>query len=492
MAIFDGDLDHVENEVRLFPSLRISSDREAEQRATAALLAMIKGVAEFGRAVVKLAGGPGGKISCYTEVCFPPFEPDGPQPRPDGIIRAVWGKQSWKALVEVKVGDTPLEQVQFDVYQRLAREHGFDALITVSCQAAQADGLPPLNVDGRRLRSMPVVHLSWDQLLTEAQVLTQRHGIADTDQEWMLSEWIRYVLDENSRIIQPPQLGQHWPEILKAAREASLPSVAKYLGELVESWEGFLKKEAFRLRAKLGVDVHVHIPLRERKEPEARFKRLYGDVLERSHLDGTIRIPDAASDVMLDVNLQARVVRFSVELESPAEGRQQTRVNWLVRQLRGTDTPQDLVVKIDWDRKGLFSQANAAQVQQESACLFRDGRNQIIPAETMPRRFILEWTRPLQNNRGRSTTQVLKGISDELEAFYRRVVQSLESYVAPAPKLPKETVQGAPDAQVQALAAGLAVASEAAGSGRVPISSTPSTSASPPVVVPSAESFGET
>jgi hypothetical protein len=57
----------------------------------------------------------------------------------------------------------------------------------------------------------------------------------------------------------------------------------------------------------------------------------------------------------------------------------------------------------------------------------------------MPRRFLLEWTRPLQNGRNRSTTAVLKGVSDDLEGFYRRVVQRLEAYVPPAPKLPKDS-----------------------------------------------------
>lgn len=113
MFDFDQSEELKSHEVRLFPPVRISTEREAEVRATAALLAMIKGVSAFGRAVVKSAGGPAGKISCYTEVAFPPFEPEGPRPRPDGIIRSVRGKE-WKALVEVKVGDSPLEQSQFD------------------------------------------------------------------------------------------------------------------------------------------------------------------------------------------------------------------------------------------------------------------------------------------------------------------------------------------------------------------------------------------
>lgn len=74
------------HEVRLFPSVRISSGREAELRATASLLAIAKAVSEFGRAVVKMAGGPGGRLECYTEVPISDSDPDVPDLRPDGLL----------------------------------------------------------------------------------------------------------------------------------------------------------------------------------------------------------------------------------------------------------------------------------------------------------------------------------------------------------------------------------------------------------------------
>jgi hypothetical protein len=49
----------------------------------------------------------------------------------------------------------------------------------------------------------------WDRLLSEARMLSQKSEIADSDQCWMLSEWIKYVADPTSQIIEPPQLGEH-------------------------------------------------------------------------------------------------------------------------------------------------------------------------------------------------------------------------------------------------------------------------------------------
>lgn len=86
------------HEVRLFPSVSISSGREAELRATASLLAIAKAVSEFGRAVVDIAGGPKGRLDCYTEVPFTSDDPDLPELRPDGLMVVKRGKKEVESL----------------------------------------------------------------------------------------------------------------------------------------------------------------------------------------------------------------------------------------------------------------------------------------------------------------------------------------------------------------------------------------------------------
>jgi len=44
-----------------------------------------------------------------------------------------------------------------------------------------------------------------------------------------------------------------------------------------------------------------------------------------------------------------------------------------------------------------------------------DGHHVAVPGDALPRRFLLEWTRKLDKPKGKSTTSVLKGISDDLE-----------------------------------------------------------------------------
>ena len=452
MAIETQDKDRLrEHEVRLFPVIRISSDREAELRATSALLAMVCAVSEFGRAVVKIAGAPAGKLSCYTEVSFEGVPSKGGEAdslRPDGVIHVVRGKKEWKALVEVKVGRNPLEQEQFTKYHRLARDAEFDALITISNQPAQANGLPPLSVDKRRQKKVPAMHFSWERLLGEAQMLSRKKEISDPDQKWMLDEWIRYVDDERSKIVEKPDLGNHWTDVLQAARQGALATTSHGLADVMEHWVGFIRKAALRLRAQLGVEVTPRLSRSDRSDPQGRLKRLTEIALKTGCLTGVLKVPRAVSDVAVDVLLQARTVRYRVSLDPPDEGRTKTRLNWLTRQLLKLDSaPSSLVLTVEWDRRGVASRTTLGELQRRGTdVLLNNTEGMAVPKEAMPRRFVLEWPTELRKSRGRSSIRVLDGISTDLERFYQDVVEQLVPFAPRAARLPKSAEPDVGDA----------------------------------------------
>ena len=265
---------------------------------------MIRAVSEFGRTIVRIAGGPAGRLSCFTEVPYQLDGGDGNPPeelRPDGIVQVVRGKTRWVALVEVKVGKASLDPEQVDKYHRLARDEGANALITVSNQPALPDGRPPVSLDGRRLRSIPVSHFSWERLLSEAQLLSRKKEVADPDQKWMLDEWIHYVGDPKSRIIVPPDLGSHWGDVLKAARTGALDQSDSELRDVARCWMGYLRKVALQLRAKLGVEVQIRLSRKEKSDSELHLERLVASVRANGPLSGVLRVPDAAGDIRIEV-----------------------------------------------------------------------------------------------------------------------------------------------------------------------------------------------
>ena len=432
------------HEVRLFPSVHIRSDREAELRATASLLAVIRAVSEFGRTIVRIAGGPKGRLSCFTEVPYQLDSGGGNPPeelRPDGIARVVRGKTRWVALVEVKVGRASLDPEQVDKYHRLAREAGASALITVSNQPALPDGRPPVSLDGRRLRNIPVSHFSWERLLSEAQLLSRKKEVADPDQKWMLDEWIRYVDDPKSRIIVPPDLGSHWGDVLKAARTGALDQSDSELRDVARCWMGYLRKAALQLRAKLGVDVRIRLSRKEKSDSGLNLERLIASVRANGPLSGVLRVPDAAGDIQIEVFLNSRSVRYGLQVAAPTEGRQTTRIKWLSRQLRGLSLPTDLLVTAGWSARGLFTSAPASQLVENPGVLLVDRKGGSLPKDVNPKVFLLQWTTKLQAGRGGSSARVLEGISRGLENFYLNVVEDLVPFVPPAPRLVTKEVQ---------------------------------------------------
>jgi hypothetical protein len=429
--------------VRLFPSHDIRSEKEAELKAASTLLAVVAAVSEFGRRLVSLAGGPAGRLDCYTEVPFPEVPGVRKEIRPDGLLWVRRGAREWKAIVEIKVGSQVLDQAQIDMYHALACDEGVDGLITISNEAALPDGSPPhIVIDGRRARKVPVTHFSWDRLLSEAQMLSAQEAVADDDQHWILDEWVRYVTDDNSKIIEAPQLGSQWGEVVRAAQAGDLRSCAVQMEDVVRYWDAYLRKLGFRVRAKLGVNVDQRLSREERADSVSRLKRLCAAAVDQGVLGGVLQIPGAVGDVAVDVIVAAQSVRYSVEIDAPTDGRPKTRVNWLLRQLeRDAASNGDVTIKVNWQYKKFRTQASLADALVDAGKLFVDSAGTPVPSDTYPKSFVLERAVRLPKGKGRSNAPVLEGVSKGFEEFYGNVVAKVKPWVAPAPQMPDETAK---------------------------------------------------
>ncbi|HEY0813494.1 MAG TPA: TerD family protein, partial [Pseudonocardia sp.] len=158
---------------RLFSIIGVGNAADQERRATSALLSTMMAVREFGRALVARFGGPAGVIETYLEV---PFTLDERTSIPDGVIRVARGGRIWTALLEVKTGTSSLRNEQVERYLDLARQQGYDAVITLSNDLGPVGGAHPLNVDGRKLRKVGLHHIAWSEVLHEAQMQLAHRG----------------------------------------------------------------------------------------------------------------------------------------------------------------------------------------------------------------------------------------------------------------------------------------------------------------------------
>src|SRR5215213_7417288 len=179
---------------RLFTTAGLRGAHEQEVRASAALMSILGAIPAFSRALLKPLGAPGGRIETFTEVILKTRS--GDTLRPDGVVLVTRGQRSWGCLVEVKTGRAELTKRQVEGYVRLARRHGFDAVLTVSNQLRGRPDELPYELSKVVQGKTDVHHLSWWRILTEARRAQQERRIDDPDQAWLLGELIRYLADE--------------------------------------------------------------------------------------------------------------------------------------------------------------------------------------------------------------------------------------------------------------------------------------------------------
>lgn len=412
------------NEARLIPTSGISGADEQERRATSALLAVMSSVREFHRALLQPFGAPAGTMQAFIEV---PFLMGDKRFYPDGLIRVSRGQRVWTALLEVKTGSNELNTEQLESYLDVARENGFQALITISNQIPAIAGLHPTVIDKRKLRRVDLFHLSWTQILTEAVMQKEHRGVADPDQAWILGELIRYLEHPRSGALQFDDMGSSWVSVREAVTAGTLRANDKGLADVVARFDALLRFASLQLGRRLGTEVVPVLSRKELKEPTIRAQTLADSLITHGTMQGGIRIPDAVNPVVVTVDLRAGRVTCHVDLDAPREGRPTTRVNWLVRQLR--NAPDNIRIEAHAAHARGPGQADLLQIIRENpAALLGDGQREL-------RSFRIAFSSPMAAKRGRGRGTFIDSVLDAIDIFYGDVMQHLKAWSATPPRL---------------------------------------------------------
>ena len=274
---------------------------------------------------------PPGTLECFIEV---PFMLGEKRLYPDGLIRVTRGSKSWTALVEVKTGPNQLATEQLENYLDIARENGFDAVITISNEIPAVAGQHPTKVDKRKLKKVALHHVSWSQVLAEAVMQKEFRGVADPDQAWILGELIRYLEHRKSGALEFDDMGEAWVGVRDQVAAGTLRATDKGIAEVVARFDALLRFASLQLGRQLGTEVVPVLSRKEAADPLVRAQALTQSLCTTGQLSGAIRIPDTVGQLVVTADLRAGKVTCHVDVEAPREGRATTRVNWLVRQLK--------------------------------------------------------------------------------------------------------------------------------------------------------------
>jgi hypothetical protein len=412
---------------RLIPTVGIRGQEEQEKRATSSLLAVMRAVPEFGHALLKPLGAPKGRISTYAEVRFK--DADGKVSIPDGAIVVERGKSRWSALVEVKTGTADLTNEQVSRYLDLAREHGMDAVITISNQITPSISDSPVSVDGRKLRKVSMWHFSWWHVITEAVVQHRFRGINDPDQAWILGELIAYLDHEASGASGFTDMGPEWVKVRDAARQGTLRAADKEVRGVAERWEQFGQYLGLSLSQDLGRDVVVSRP--RAQTPTQRLDMLVKSLAETGVLETSLKVPDTVAPLQLSADLRTRQIHTSVTVDAPKEGKPSARINWMLRQLK--DAPDSLRIEVRFTGARETSSLLLGEAREYPQRLLSAG-----DPKREPRSFTLTMSRAMGLKRGKAQGSFIHDTRVQAFEFYGELVQNLKPWQAKAPKLREE------------------------------------------------------
>lgn len=412
---------------RLIPTSGISGADEQERRATSALLAVLSAVKEFSRSVLGPLGAPAGNIETYIEV---PFKLGEREVRPDGLIRVSRGAKTWVALVEVKTGKNLLATDQLEAYLDVAREQGYDALITLSNEIPPTADQHPTNVDKRKLRKVAMYHLSWADVLSTAVLQKEHRGVSDPDQAWILGELIRYLEHPKSGALEFDDMGADWVPLREAVSAGTLRATDKTIPDVTARFDALLRYASLHLGRRLGTDVTLQLSRKERAEPSLRAQALRASLVANGTLTGSIRIPDTVGDIRIVADLRASKVTCELVVDAPKAGRPATRVNWLVRQLK--DAPGTVRVEASaLNQRGPGSAELLHSIRENPSVLVQDPAREI-------KSFTIAMTIPIGTKRGRGRGAFIDSVIAAVDGFYESVVQHLKAWSAAPPKLRTE------------------------------------------------------
>ena len=405
-------------------------------------------VQEYRKVMLESLGhriGQRARLEAWTEVVFPDEKSRGKKDddrRPDGAIVLHTGKRTWKALIEGKVNNAELDEQQLNDYLRRARDHKFDAVITISNQFVALPEHHPVAVDGKLTRRIGLYHWSWTYLLTQAELLLESEGIEDEDQHYILREVVAYFDSDKSGVKGFTEMNAEWGDLVQRCRsDARLSRTADEVVNTISSWHQEQRELCLRLWPLVRARAELKLPRAHKRDPKKRLSDDCALLCKDKRLTSSIVVPHAAAPMEIVADLNRRIITCEMGLNAP-EDRKSTkaRVNWLIRQIPTAQGGDESAIWIQAKRPGRSSETarTVAELRTDPVAI-DDGST----ASSPPTSFVL-WMQIDDARAFGGKRKFVEELEKLVPGFYERVGQHLKAWVPPAPKVKRE-VEDAPE-----------------------------------------------
>ncbi|MFJ2434087.1 TerD family protein [Streptomyces anulatus] len=403
---------------RLFPVPALKSDRERETRATSVVLSVMAQVPEFGRRLTAGFGAPAGRMETFTEVTLP----HGESPRrPDGVVRVERAGKLWTALVETKTNGNALKPDQVQAYMDIAARRGYEAVITLSNDVAlEGSPLVDVRIDRRRKHKVALWHLSWAEVVHQAQMLIRHEGVGNAAHAWLLQELLQYLQHENSGCHGFQNMGAAWVPVRRGIDDETLCRGDARALEVIENWERLVRQVCLRLGGELGQKVLPVQRARRGSDPGARRAELADHLCEQGRLSAEIRIEGTPGVLAITADLRTGKLRTSIEVPAAEPGYPLSRAKRLVRRL--SEAPADLHIETLVDGGGAGPRGTLERLRPEPADILPKDGAQMTG-------FRLSLFKGMGNGRGSAETGFIRSVDEAVDRFHAQVVAHLEAPV---------------------------------------------------------------
>ena len=413
---------------RLIP---VVADTSKENRAASILLAGMVAVDQLSQALLGGVGQRLGKratVRCYTEV-VPKLRPEGSRLRPDGLIVVKIGNRTWSALVEAKIGRAQLNPEQIEAYLQLAKVNQIDAVITISNQFAALPTHHPVTVPKSVRRGVELYHWSWMHVLTQATLVGLEGNFASPTQSFVLGEMVRYFDHESVGVFGFDRMNPKWKDlVLKVRSGGTLARTKPEVINSVAAWHQETRDLALIMSRLVGRNVALRLTNKHKIDPALRLKDDSEQLAKTAILNCTLDIPDAAAPLEVSVDLRRRVVTCGMRVEAPKDKKtSRARINWILRQLGGTDASEVFVSAV-WPGRSTRSHCGLEEAKADPQ-LLEAGFSGL-----QPNAFEVQLVRDLAGKMSGART-FIESVETVVPEFYQQVGQRLQAWVAPPPKI---------------------------------------------------------
>ena len=397
----------------------IPTEGRAELRATSALLATLELVRPFSIALLGPLGASKSKratVKTYTE---PTFRSNGRKRRLDGWLEVCSGSgphRSLNALVETKVGKNKHTVEQINNYLTVAREDDFDCLITISNEVAPAPGVHPTKgVESGADSKTPVYHLSWLRVLA-----TARETLSEFDQgvleRKILEELIYFLENKTAQVLSPQNMSRtDWNAVRAGTQRDGLRRGNKGATVVAKEWDQVLALLSIKLGSFLGENVTEVISRKEQRDHSLRTTRFAGQLADDGKLSGTLRIPNAAGDLEICVDIGRNLILLKTVIDAPEDKTPRARVTWLLRQF--SEVPSKTLIRSYQKGKSPYLEAKFSAVEENPSTLLNKGNDEVV-------RFEIETQYKMKSK----SDEFIGSVQKSVERFYEEVLGGIQKY----------------------------------------------------------------